>query len=351
MTENTLPIDENPAAAVGKEPVQPPKRKRSFLGWFVGVLMLLLVAAGGAGYWGYGMWQQQHAALVALQSQVAELDQGLHAQLKQRASSSELSRLAEDTRGTQQALQLAVATLQTTLDEHKQRLDSLNQMLGQDANQWRLSEIERLLTAAQLRMGALDDPLGARQVLREVERLASTLGGESLALRTAVQQLAGALDRSVPLDRDGLALKMFHLAQIMPNLPLKAGEVPNDPSVTQEAQADWWAQTKTWFGSWMQVKNTAQSTPVPRAGDQPAPLAEATQTLLRAREALLTRHVDEAYRLSAQALTQAQQAKALDSGSPKVQQALAELRDISAALERGYRLQPLDFAPAFVSLR
>ncbi|HES76209.1 MAG TPA: hypothetical protein ENO09_04275 [bacterium] len=351
MTENTVPIDEKSTAEVSKEPMPSPKRKRSFLGWFVWVPMLLLVAAGGAGYWGYGMWQQQQAALLALQSQVAELDQGLHAQLKQRASSSELSRLAEDARGTQQALQLAVATLQTTLDEHKQRLDSLNQMLGQDANQWRLSEIERLLTAAQLRMGALDDPLGARQVLREVERLASTLGGESLALRTAVQQLAGALDRSVPLDRDGLALKMFHLAQMMPNLPLKSGEVPSDPSVTQEAQGDWWTQTKTWFGSWMQVKNTAQSTPVPRAGDPPAPLAEATQTLLRAREALLTRHVDEAYRLSAQALTQAQQAKALDSGSPKVQQALAELRDISAALEQGYRLQPLDFAPAFVALR
>ncbi|OYY73864.1 MAG: hypothetical protein B7Y40_07420 [Gammaproteobacteria bacterium 28-57-27] len=350
MTENTVPIDEQSAADVSKESVLPPRRKRSFLGWFVWVLMLLLAAAAGAGYWGYGVWQQQQQTLAALQSRVAELDQNLNTQIKQRASTSELGRLAEETQSTQQALQLAVAGLQTTLNEHKQRLESLNQKLGQDANQWRLSEIERLLTAAQLRIGALDDPIGARQMLHEVERLAASIGGESLAFRTAVQQLAGALDSSVPLDRDGLALKMFNLAQIMPNLPLKAGEVAGSSSTAAE-QADWWAHTKAWFGSWMTVKNTAQPAAIMPGADRPAPLAEASQTLLKARAALLTRHVDEAARLSAQALMQAQQVTTLDSASPKVQQALAELRDIAAALEQGYRPQALDFAPAFVALR
>lgn len=345
---------ENASAGTAK-PVSTPKSTPKNTGrgvWRVmWALLLLVLLMGGAGYWGYGQWQLQQQSLAALQNRVAELDQSLNTQITQRASARELSRLAEDTQSTQQALQLAVAGLQTTLKEHKQRLDSLNQKLGQDASQWRLSEIERLLAAAQLRIGALDDPIGARQMLREVERLAASIGGESLALRNAVQQLAGALDASVPLDRDALALKMFNLAQIMPNLPLKAGEVAGSSNASAEQQAGWWAQTKAWFGSWMTVKNTAQPATIMPGADRPPPLAEATQTLLKAREALLTRHVDEAARLSAQALTQAQQVTTLDSASPKVQRALAELRDMAAALEQGYRPQVLDFAPAFAALR
>jgi len=349
-SEADLPLEtltDNPSDAVAPQP------KRAGRGvwrvmWF---LLLLVLLMGGAGYWGYGMWQQQQQSLTALQTRVAELDQNLNAQLTQRASTRELGRLAEETQSTQQALQLAVAGLQTTLKEHKQHLDSLKQKLGQDASQWRLSEIERLLAAAQLRIGALDDPIGARQMLREVERLAASIGGESLAFRNAVQQLAGALDSSVPLDRDGLALKMFNLAQIMPNLPLKAGEVPGAPGAAEVDQTGWWAQTRAWFSGWMTIKNTAQPTSSMPSAELASPLVEATQTLLKAREALLTRHVDEAARLSAQALTQAQQVTTLDSSSPKVQHALAELRDIAAALEQGYRPQALDFAPAFAALR
>ncbi len=355
MTDNTTfsPKPDEPLESTRVEALKPVNKPKSTgrgvwsVMWFLLFLVLLL---GGAGYWGYGQWQAQQQSLAALQNRVTELDGTLNAQLNQRAKASELSRLAEDTQSTQHALQLAVAELQTALKEHKQRLDSLNQKLGQDASQWRLSEIERLLSAAQLRIGALDDPIGARQMLREVERLAASIGGESLALRNAVQQLAGALDSSVPLDRDGLALKMFNLAQIMPNLPLKAGEVAGS-SIAAAQQTDWWAQTKAWFGSWMTVKNTARPAAITPNADRPTPLAEATQTLLKAREALLTRHVDEAAQLSAQALTQAQQVTTLDSTSPRVQQATAQLRDIAAALEQGYRPQALDFAPAFAALR
>jgi len=355
MTDNTTfsPKPDEPPENTSAEALKPAKKPKNTgrgvwrVMWFLLLLVLLL---GGAGYWGYVQWQVQQQSLAALQNRVAELDGSLNTQLNQRAKASELGRLAENTQSTQHALQLAVAELQTALNEHKQRLDSMNQKLGQDASQWRLSEIERLLSAAQLRIGALDDPIGARQMLREVERLAASIGGESLALRNAVQQLAGALDASVPLDRDGLALKMFNLAQIMPNLPLKAGEVAGSSSAAAQ-QADWWAQTKAWFGSWMTIKNTAQPAAIMPSIERPAPLDEATQTLLKARAALLTRHVDEAARLSAQALTQAQQVTALDSASPKVQQAMAQLRDIAAALEQGYRPQALDFAPAFAALR
>lgn len=349
-SENYLPAE---AATEAHSSAVAPKPKSAGRWVWVAlwILLLLVLLMGGTGYWGFGMWRQQQQSLAALQNRVAELDQNLNTQLTQRASTRELSRLAEETQSTQQALQLVVTGLQTTLNEQKQRIESLNQKLGQDASQWRLSEIERLLAAAQLRVGALDDPIGARQMLREVERLAASLGGESQAFRTAVQRLASALDMSVPIDRDGLALKMFNLAQIMPNLPLKAGDVANVSADTASTQADWWTQTKAWFGGLVTIKNTAQPASIMPNADRPAPLAEATQTLLRARAALLTRHVDEAARLSAQALSQAQQVTTLDSAAPQVQQALAELRDVAGALEQGYRPQSLDFAPAFVALR
>ena len=351
------PINSTDSPATEPASVKPPRKGSAWLVW---VLLFLLALAGGAGYLGFAQWQQQQQALTGLHGEIATLKQSLNEQLAQQQSSSRetIKRLSTDTQATQQSLQLAVAGLQATLEDHKQQLASLKNMLGQDASQWRLSEIERLLAAAQLRIGALDDPIGARQMLREVERLTASMGGEAQAFRTAVQRLSGALDASVPLDRDGLALKMFNLAQIMPNLPLKAGEVAGlttDSSTGSSngaaEQAGWWTQTKAWFGSWLTVKNTAQPAIIMPSAERPAPLASAAQTLLQARAALLTRHVDEAARLSAQALTQAQQANTLDSASPKVQQALAELRDIAAALEQGYRPQALEFAPAFVALR
>ncbi|MGD9889495.1 MAG: uroporphyrinogen-III C-methyltransferase [Halothiobacillaceae bacterium] len=353
MTDTPTINTDSPATEPAS--IKPP-RTRKGSAWFVWVLLFLLLLAGGAGYLGFAQWQQQQQAITKLHGEIATLKQSLNEQLaKQQSSSREtINRLSTDTQATQQSLQLAVAGLQATLEDHKQQLASLKNMLGQDASQWRLSEIERLLAAAQLRVGALDDPIGARQMLREVERLAASLGGEAQAFRTAVQRLAGALDASVPLDRDGLALKMFNLAHMMPNLPLKSGEVAgfaaDSPNGTTE-QASWWAQTKAWFGSWLTVKNTAQPAIIMPSAERPAPLTEAAQTLLQARTALLTRHVDEAARLSAQALMQAQQATGLDSASPKVQQTLAELREIAAALEQGYRPQALDFAPAFVALR
>ena len=359
-----------------------PKSTRKTSLWVAGLLLFLLALMAGAGYLGFGLWQQQQQDLRKLHGDVAALKQNLNDTLAKQLSSSQATfeRLSQDTKATQQSLQRALAGLQATLDEHKQKLARLESQLGQNASQWRLSEIERLLAAAQLRVGALDDPLGARQMLREVERLAASLGGEAQAFRTAVQQLASALDTSVPLDRDGMALKMFNLAQMMPNLPLKAGEVAGfatdsstgSPSGATQ-QASWWTQTKAWFGSWVTVKNTAQPAtiapiaerpapvvdvapaPLQARAERPAPLAETVQTLLQARAALLARHVDEAARLSTQALTQfsaqEQASSALDSSSPKVRQALAELREIAGALEQSYRPQVLDFAPAFVALR
>ncbi|MEW5838852.1 MAG: uroporphyrinogen-III C-methyltransferase [Pseudomonadota bacterium] len=339
--------------------VPPTGAKRRGTGWLIWVLLLLLALAAGAGYWGYVQWRQQQQALNALHGEVAALKQNLDAQLAQQQQNSrnELKRLTDDTQAAQQSMQLAMAGVQADIEEHQRQLASLKQMLGQDASHWRLSEIERLLTAAQLRVGALDDPIGARQMLREANRLAGQLGGESLALRTAIQQLSGALDRSAPLDRDGLAAQMFSLAQRMPALPLRAADGRADAAGAAQDQAadDWWSKTKAWFGSWMQIKNTAQP-PAPEASptisaERPSPLTEAARVLLQARASLLSRHVDEAYRLSAQALALAEQAKGLDQSSPQTRQALAELRDIAAALEQGYRPQALDFAPAFVALR
>jgi hypothetical protein len=223
-----------------------------------------------------------------------------------------------------------------------------------------LSEMERLLTAAQLRLGALDDPVGARQLLGEIERLANPLGGEALPLRNAVQQLASPLDVSAPLDREGLALKMFNLAQMLPYLPQKSPQSAT-PAAAGEGQksgaADWWAQTRAWFGSWLQIKKTTQETlPAPPVNASKmteavshSAQAAAAQTLLDARHALLTRHVAQAYSLSVQAAQQARDA--LDLNAPQVQQALVSLREASAALEHGDTARTPDFAPAFAALR
>lgn len=358
----TPPMDASESTAnTGSVPLKAKRAgKLSALWVWLGILVLLLMGMGGAGYWGYVKWQQQHQALVALQDKVVALDQNISAQLKQRASNSELSRLAEDSQSEQRALHAAIESLQSALHEQKQLVDGMRQVIGQDENLWRLSEMERLLTAAQLRLGALDDPVGARQLLGEIERLSNPLGGEALPLRNAVQQLASPLDVSAPLDREGLALKMFNLAQMLPYLPQKSPQSATQAVAGEGLKggaADWWTQTRAWFDSWWQIKNTTQeSHPAPPVNASKmteavshSAQAAAAQTLLDARHALLTRHVAQAYSLSVQAAQQARDA--LDPNAPQVQQALASLREVSAALEHGDTARTPDFAPAFAALR
>ncbi len=343
MTEHT---EANSTHTMTEAPV----RKKRGLGGVVAVLVALLAAAGVAGYWGYGQWQAQQQALQALQTQLGELEQRLQAQLEQRAKQSTLQGLLDESRQVQNALQQGLQAAQARLDAQEKQLQSVRQQVAQDADQWHVSDIERLLHAAELRINTLDDPIGARQALREADRLASLLGGEAQALRTALAHILNQFDRHPPLDRDVLAGKLLQMAQNLPELPQTRGE--KDASAPADAAgADWWQRSKQWFSGWFSIKNTASATNTPAPATAAPPLQQAAEQLLQARSALLARQYDEAQRLSAQALSQVQQVATLDSASPKVAATLAALRDAVSDLERAQTAQSIDFAPLYAQLR
>ena len=346
-------VAESPAEQVVEPSINKPSKKRGLAG-VVLVLMLLLAGAGAAGYWGYGKWQGQESRLFALQTRLDAQQAQFAQDLALRAPQDALNTLRADTQSAQQALQLAVAGVQAELGEQRQKLEALKQVIGQDADAWRLSEIERLLSAAQLRIEALDDPQAARLMLREADRLAATLGGEAQSLRAGVAQMIHALDAAAPLDREALSAKLLQLAQIMPQFPRTSGELaPAAGGVAEStaAASDWWTQTKTWFNGWFSVKNNAQPAAKAQAQADEARPNPAQQSLMQARSALLARQVNQAYQAAAQALASLQNDAPLDRRAPLVQQALSELRDVAAMLEQGERRLALDFAPLYAALR
>ncbi|MGK0674682.1 MAG: uroporphyrinogen-III C-methyltransferase [Halothiobacillaceae bacterium] len=309
-------------------------------------LLLALVALIGVGGVGFYAWQGHQTLVIRL----ADLERGMHEQLARHATLDALTELRRDMDSLRQSLdaQQQAITQDTTsrldalraeLATQERVLDTLRALTGRDDRLWRLGEIERLLTAAQIRLRLLDDAATARLLLQEADRTAAPLGGEALPLREALQQAVVGTNVT-PLDREGIAQRLTQVAEILPELPrAKPADEAMDPSLA----AGWWAQTKAWVGSWLHIER--KTAPAP---DRNLTLAEASTRLLQARRALLAREMDQALALVRQTVETVH--THLQTDDARVRATLDELGAIAAELARP-TFTTVDLTPAFTALR
>ena len=211
------------------ESLPPPAARRS--GVFLPLLLLVLCAALAAA--GFYLWREHRARDVQLlelsqqveqnRAQLAQLQQTLNDELEQRLAATE-SQLADSRRQLEeqvQGLRDGAVQLQQRLDDHQQRLRELASNSRAD---WLLAEAEYLLKIANQRVLIEGDTRNAAALLQSADQLVqqAAAGGtdaELFAVRKAIGRDRLALENITPVDREGIYLRLYALAQTLDDLP------------------------------------------------------------------------------------------------------------------------------------
>lgn len=209
------------------------QRKTTALGWVGWILLVLLLAAlAGGGYFGWQLQRRQSA------------DRGAVARLTGRADALAQALAAQRAAGLQlaQRLQAEDQRLQTL----EQSQSQLRTELGGGAERARLYSVEQLLALAVNRAQLADDAVGARRALAAADRRLASIDDPALVdVRKAIAAEQAQLAKVAVPDYDGTALALQQLAAKIPELPLAARpaagpEPAPTASAAPPARASWW---------------------------------------------------------------------------------------------------------------
>lgn len=273
-SQSLPPPQEEPAsediAPLNPTPVAPPARSsRSSSGLLIlGSICLLAIAA--AGYWLWQKLEQREAAQVDLQrqlelnsAQLGDVQRQLRGELE-----NQLEQLLTTSSEREQKLQQSLrevaqrqAELQGQLDGQQQRLNSLTTTSRED---WLLAEAEYLLNLANQRVLMERSAENALALLRAADDRLQQVGEGSgdasvFAIRKTLNEEITALEKVSPVDKEGMYLRLYALAETVDDLPRLqvkefdgVGDEMSDESAA-DADAGWagrlWNELKKMAGT------------------------------------------------------------------------------------------------------
>lgn len=232
-------------------PPSPPQRKKGG-GATALLLLVLLLAVAGGGFWLWQQLQRQAQQVQELQAQIAASDgqlTGLQSQLRRQvgdqlaAAQSRAETQERDWRQQLSAIQNQQGELRQQVEGQQQRLASLSTTSRED---WLLAEAEYLLNIANQRVLMERTADNAVALLRSAdERLQQvsegTGDGEIFAIRKALNLDLAALEKVAPVDKEGIYLRLYALAETVDDLPRlqlpefatnsEAADASSDPAV------------------------------------------------------------------------------------------------------------------------
>lgn len=251
-----------------------PRDRRGRAALIVAVLALLvslLLVVGGVALWYQGTQpvRQVRATVQSLDQQLegrlTELDQRL-AQLEGlgETQTRQASRLDE--------LEGTIGTLRGTLEQMRETLVGISNVVQAGRLGWTLTGSERLLEVANARLQLTRDVGGALTALRLAQgRLGALDDPRLFSVREAIQSEVSALEAVAVADVEGMALTLASMVESVPRLPLQrdvpTGFVPGDKggdAAPGEAEAWWrraWASIRSALRSLVDVRRTDQPTP------------------------------------------------------------------------------------------
>lgn len=216
--------DSKPAAKTDKPAAKAkPEKKPSGVGGFLlGLLVLILIGAvAGGGYFGWQYWQQDQLAKQNLSQALNTQNQQLQ-QLQQ--SQQQATQTLASTGAADLELTEAITAVQQRLDSHNKRLISLSSTSRED---WLLAEAEYLLRLANQRLLTERATRGALGLLQTADAILKDMDDVDLfPIRKAIGQDIAALKLSPKVDRDGLFLRMAGLASQIDKLPTLPKRTP-----------------------------------------------------------------------------------------------------------------------------
>lgn len=232
-------------------PPSPPQRKKGG-GATALLLLVLLLAVAGGGFWLWQQLQRQAQQVQELQAQIAASDgqlAGLQSQVQRQvgdqlaAAQSRAETQEREWRQQLSAIQNQQGELRQQVEGQQQRLASLSTTSRED---WLLAEAEYLLNIANQRVLMERTADNAAALLRSAdERLQQvsegTGDGEIFAIRKALNLDLAALEKVVPVDKEGIYLRLYALAETVDDLPRlqlpefatnsEAADASSDPAV------------------------------------------------------------------------------------------------------------------------
>ena len=223
----TPTVPSTPSPATGSKP----RRTGRMLAAFA--LLLSLVALGGSGYLVYMAWRTDpdarlEAAIGAYQGDLANFQRASTAEVA--ALRQELAGFGEDLAAERQALAEARAAMTEAVADNVASAPPA-------PHEWRLAEVEYLLTIANHRLLMQDDAAGALRLLALSDRVLADLddyrfhevrtllAGEQLALKT--------FDYA---DMQGVFLRLEAVKELLDRLPLRLPEYASDDAEDVSAE-------------------------------------------------------------------------------------------------------------------
>lgn len=261
--------------AVEPPPVKPtpqpsPSQRKKGGGAAALLLLVLLLAVAGGGFWLWQQLQQQALHVQELQAQIAESDgqlAGLQAQLQRQVgdqlASAQARAETQEREWRQQlsAIQNEQGQLRQQVDGQQQRLASLSTTSRED---WLLAEAEYLLNIANQRVLMERTADNAVALLRSADERLQQVGegtgdGEIFAIRKALNLDLAALEKVAPVDKEGIYLRLYALAETVDDLPrLQLPEFATDNGETSAASEP--AVESSWGQRiWHSLRNLAGS--------------------------------------------------------------------------------------------
>lgn len=235
-------------------PPTPPSKGRSGGPWLA--VLLLMAGAAGGGFWLWQEAQERDQLIRDLQVQLEGVrDQfgGLPDQVQDQLS-RQLANARAQTERSEQALSQQLSAVQREQEQlsqqlagQQQRLASLSTTTRED---WLLAEAEYLLKIANQRVLIERTTSNAVALLRNAdERLLQASQGigdaELFAIRKALSRDLSALETVEPIDKEGVYLRLYALAERVDDLPrlqVEAFAELTDPVQTvdeERAESGW----------------------------------------------------------------------------------------------------------------
>jgi len=194
------------------------------------VLVLIVAAAAGVGYWLWQQLQQRENQVEVLSAQIADargqiesIQTRIQEQVGQQLTANQTRAEAREQELRQRVAEMEQdqTQLRQQVDGQQQRLASLSTTSRED---WLLAEAEYLLKIANQRVLMERSTDNTVALLRSAdERLQQASEGtgdaELFAIRKALSRDLAALEQVEPLDKEGLYLRLYALADNVGELP------------------------------------------------------------------------------------------------------------------------------------